>query len=540
MISMTRKELPTNVEELQKLLLQAEQRLAVAEQQSAELSVTVEEQLRKIEKQEQAILDLLAALRGKQRERIDPNQLLLFDLGELEDLLEEQAATADEPPASKRKRRRNGRRVLPDNLPTEEILHELPEDQRRCPFDGTAMQFVRWEVSKQLDYQPSVLKCLIHKRAVYACRTKHDSAKLITAEKPPQPIEKGLAAPGLLAALALGKFGDHLPGYRLEDILFRHGVEIRRSTIYDWLSATADVVAPLVDLMRRRVLQSKVIHTDDTKVKLIDTTLRGTRLARYWAYVGDPDHPYIVYDFTPTRERIGPERFLKGFAGYLQADAYGGYDGIYLKSQGAILEVACWSHCRRYWWKAREQDPPRAHHVLAVIARLNTIEMAAKDRTSTERQQLRAQHAQPLLDELKNWMDEQEPSLLPKSLIAQAATYTRNQWDALCRYIEDGDLSIDNNLSERTVKPIAIGRRNWLFVGSEQAGQRSARLMSLVASCKENRVEPFAYLRDVLTRLPQGADLESLLPDPWLAAHPEHRWTIADIRAEEREAKGYL
>ncbi len=520
-------DLPNTLEGLRAALLQARHEMAA-------LSATVDQQRGTISKQEKTIVELLAALRGKRRERVDPDQLLLFDVGELESLVEEQARE----PAPQRKRRPHGRRLLPDNLPREEVLHELPEAQRLCPHDGQPMQPIRYEISQQLDYEPAKLKVIVHKRAVYACPTKHDAATLLIAPKPPQPIDKGLPGPGLLAALVLGKFGDHLPGYRLEDILFRHGVQIRRSTIYDWLSAAADLVEPVIALLRRQILQSKVLHTDDTQVKLIDSSLRGTRLARYWAYVGDRGHPYIVYDFTESRQREGPERFLEGYQGYLQADAYGGYDGIYLKSRGAIVEVACWAHCRRYWWKAREQDPPRAHHVLAVIGRLYDVERAAQDLSPEARRAFRAEHAAPLLAELQTWLDAQQ--LLPKSLIGQAASYTRNQWEALNRYLEDGDLSIDNNISERTVKPVAIGRKNWLFVGSQQAGERSARLMSLIASCKHNRVEPWAYLRDLFSQLPSGLMPDVFLPDRWLADHPQHRWTIADHRQEERTAKGQL
>jgi transposase len=527
---MDMKDLPTEVLELQR-------RLRIAQQQAAELSATVAVQQQTIQKQEQTILDLLAALRGKQRERIDPDQLLLFDVGELETLVQE----AQQEASQARRRRPHGRRLLPDDLPREEVLYELPETERLCPHDGRPMQPIRYETSQQLEYEPSKLKVIVHKRAVYACPVPHDQATLLTAPKPPQPIAKGLPGPGLLAALVLGKFGDHLPGYRLEDILTRHGVELRRSTIYDWLAGAADLAAPLVALLRQRVLESKVIHTDDTQVKLIDPSLRGTRLARFWAYVGDQAHPYVVYDFTESRQRDGPEQFLTGFQGYLQADAYGGYDGIYLQSQGAIVEVACWAHCRRYWWKARTHDPPRAHHVLAVIGRLYDIERAAQQATAAARLALRAEHAAPLLADFKRWLDEQ--ALLPKSLIGQAATYTRNQWAALNRYLEDGDLSIDNNVSERCVKPVAIGRKNWLFVGSPQAGSRAAALMSLVASCKNNQVEPWAYLRSLFTQLPSfshDADLAPLLPDRWLQAHPHHRWTIADRRQEERAAKGRL
>lgn len=519
---------PTTVEGLRAALLQARQEVT-------ELSSTVLEQRHKLDRHEQTIAELLKALRGKQRERIDPDQLLLFELGELEQLIEEQVADA---PPPRRRRRRNGRGVIPDNLPQEEVLHELPEEQRRCPHDGQPMQAIRYETSKQLEFEPAKLKVIVHKRAVYACRTKHDDAKLLTAPKPPQPIQKGLAGPGLLAAMAVGKFGDHLPGYRLEDILSRSGVAIRRSTIYDWLAAAADLVQPLVALLQERVLQSQVIHTDDTQVKLIDKSLRSTRNARFWAYIGDRSHPYVVYDFTETRQRAGPREFLQGYQGYLQADAYGGYDGIYLESSGTIVEVACWAHCRRYWWKARAQDPSRAHHVLAAIEKLYEVERATQDQSAAVRQQMRREHASVVLADLGRWLDEQE--LLPKSLIGQAATYTRNQWLALNRYVEDGALSIDNNLAERYMKPVAIGRKNWLFVGSPQAGVRASQLLSLINSCKENRVDPWAYLRAIFTELPLGTDLESLLPDRWLTDHPESRWTIADRRAEERTTKSDL
>jgi transposase len=538
------KELPRDIQQLHVLLLQAQEALLQTQgelhqtqHEVTELSATITSQRQTIEKQEQTIADLLSALRGKKRERIDPDQLLMFDLCDFEQLAEEQAEPEAESVAVPRRRKGHGRRRLPPDLPREEIVHELPEHERLCPVEGRPMELIGYETSEQLEYTPARLKVLIHKRAKYACPTKHDEAQVLTAAKPPQPIDKGLPGPGLLAAMVTGKFGDHLPGYRLEDILARQGVLIRRSTIYGWLAAAADLCLPLVVLLTQRVLASKVVHTDDTSVKLIDHDLRGTRTARFWAYVGDAANPYTVYDFTATRQRDGPQAFLQNYRGYLQADAYGGYDGIYLGSQGGIVEVACWAHCRRYWWKAREHDPPRSAHVLAVIGRLYQVERAATV-DAEERRRLRAEHAAPLIEQLGRWLDEQ--TLLPQSLIGKAQTYTRNQWTALRRYLEDGDLSIDNNVSERTVKPVAIGRKNWLFVGSPLAGRRAAALLSLVASCKANRVEPWAYLRDVLEQLPRGADLAELLPDRWLARHPEHRWQIADLRAQERAAKGGL
>jgi transposase len=530
------KALPMDVKQLQALLLQARREADLAKQQVAELSSTICEQQTKLAAKEQQILELLKALRGKQRERIDPDQLLLFEIGELEQLIEEQID--DDARPKSRPRRKHGRRLIPDDLPQQVIEYELPEGERRCPLDGQRMARIRWEESKQLDYVPAQMKVIVHRRAVYACSEKHDEATLFTASKPPQPIDKGLAAAGLLAQVVISKFGDHLPGYRQEDIFSRHGVDIRRSTIYDWLAQVADLCQPLYLLMVDRVLQSKVIHTDDTKVKLIDKALHGTRTARFWAYLGDQGNRYAVYDFTEDRSRDGPAKFLSGFHGYLQADAYSGYDGIYLEPESQITEVACWAHCRRYWHKAKEHSPEPAHHVLAYISRLYEVERATRDCDATTRQAARAEHAAPLLAEMGAWLDQQ--SFLPKSTIGQAATYTRNQWEALNRYLEDGDLSMDNNWAERAMRPIAIGRKNWLFVGSPRAGHRAAILASLIASCKENQVEPWAYLRDVLTQIasqPIGNQLEELLPDHWLAQNPLHRWNIAIRRRHERILK---
>jgi len=264
-----------------------------------------------------------------------------------------------------------------------------------------------------------------------------------------------------------------------------------------------------------------------------------TITARFWTYIGDRDHPYTVYDFTESRKRDGPAKFLHGFRGYLQADAYGGYDGIYTGSHGTIHEVACSAHARRYWFKAKETDPVRSHHALGVFARLYQIERSCATMSDDERRSFRQQHALPIWLEFREWIDAQ-PQWLPKSPIGQAAMYTLNQWDALLRYCDDGELTIDNNVSEQTVKMQAIGRKNWLFVGSHEGGCRAAILFSLVASCKANRVEPWAYLNDLFTHLPtipadQPELLDAFLPDRWLATHPQHAWTIDELRRRERE-----
>jgi transposase len=460
----------------------------------AQLEQTVQSQQRKIDQQQHEIARLLRRLYGPRQERIDPDQLTLFSGEELTALAEELALpapeqTAEESPgtaSSQQRRRGHGRRALPEHLPREQRRYELPEPERVCPCCGDVRREIGQETSEQLEYVPASFQVIEHVRVKYACRRCEEQVAL--APKPPQPIDKGLPGPGLVAQTVLSKYGDHAPLYRQEDIFSRHGVTIRRSTLCDWIAAAADLAQPLYERMCRRVRESKVIHTDDTSVPLLDPLLGHARPARFWAYIGDAAHPYSVYEFTESRKRDGPARWLEGFSGYLQADAYGGYDGIYKDPRRSIVEVACWAHTRRYWWEAKTTDARRAHQALAFIARLYQLEHAAQERSSRERCALRKEHALPILAEFAAWLEGEQPQVLPKSPIGEALRYTQNQWEALGRYTEDGDLSIDNNVSERTVKIPALGRKNWLFVASPAGGRRAAVLLSLVASAKANHV----------------------------------------------------
>lgn len=503
---------------------------------------TVESQQRTIKQQQHQLAQLLRKLYGPQQERIDPDQLTLFDARELEELaaeLQDAPSEGDDQAttSTRRRRRGHGRRRLPEHLRREQVVYELSAAERSCPCCGETRQEIGRATSEQLEYIPSSLKVLEHIRVKYACRRCEEQVAI--AAKAPQPIEKGLPGPGLLAHTVLSKYGDHLPLYRQEDIAARYGVIIRRSTLCDWIAAAADLAAPLYERMCELVRASRIIHTDDTPVKLLDPLIGQARTARFWAYIGDVRQPYTVYDFTDSRKRDGPAKFLKGFSGYLQADAYGGYDGLYRDSRQNIFEVACWTHTRRYWWEARTTDSRRAHEALAYVARLYQIEDVVRDAAADEVRAARQTHALPILDDFHTWLQQQQPHVLPKSPIGQALTYTLNQWDALLRYCEDGELSIDNNVSERTVKIPAIGRKNWLFVASQAGGRRAAILFSLVATCKANAVEPWAYLRNLFTRLPSlpSQHLDDLLPNAWLAVHPEHRWHIDDLRRQERERK---
>jgi hypothetical protein len=347
----------------------------------------------------------------------------------------------------------------------------------------------------------------------------------------------------------------HLPLHRQEHILARHGIQIARSTTCDWMAQCAKLLRPLYVRMTEKVLQSKVIHTDDTPVNVQDRNLDRTRTGRFWVYLGDAVHPYTVFSYTPSRSRDGPQAFLKGWSGYLQADAFGGYDGIYAgEAGGCVTEVACWAHARRKFYEARTSDPATSTHALAYIRLLYDVEDEAKERfeqqdvdaEAAERDQggsrageptlqrslsairlaLRREKSVPRLQQFNTWLESQQASrggpVLPKSPMGQAILYAMNQWDALCVYTTDGDLAIDNNVAENALRRVAVGRKNWLFCGSDHGGTTAAVLFSLIATCRRHRVDPFAYLRDVLTRIASAPihQLDPFLPDSWTRRKP--------------------
>jgi hypothetical protein len=301
------------------------------------------------------------------------------------------------------------------------------------------------------------------------------------------------------------------------------------------VSAAAKLLEPLYELQRRLVVQSAVMWTDDTPVKVLVGGEAGSRQGRFWTYVGDDAHPYSVYDFTMSRRRDGPQQFLQTFRGYLHADAYAGYDAIFLGSKNKIIEVACWAHARRKFFDARNNYPREAHQVLQWIGQLYDIEDRARELSAEARRELRHVEAEPVLDKLETYLAQLTSTLLPKSALAKAVNYARNQWDALRCYTADGRLTIDNNISERTLRHQAIGRKNWLFLGSENAGPRAAVLYSILAGAKRHRIEPWAYIREILMRLhADDARLEELLPDRWAARHPE---AVLTHRLEESRTK---
>lgn len=495
--------------------------LATCQAVIRQLHEALAQSLRKIDKLEHHLAHLLKWRFGPRADRLDPKQLLLFAT--------EVLAEAEAPPAAPAPRARvpsngngHGRRPFPENLPRQQVVHDLSEAEKACPGCGAVRVRIGQETSEQLEFIPAQLYVIEHIRPTYAC--KQCEGNVETASKPLQPIEKGLAGPGLLAAVITAKYGDHLPLYRQESILGRSGYEVPRSTTCGWMAGCAGLVRLLYARMKELVLQSEVIHTDDTPVPVLEPGRGRTREGRVWTYAGDDAHPYTVFDYTPTRSRDGPTRFFGGYAGYIQADAYGGYDHLFKpRGEGVAVptEVGCWAHARRKFVEAERSDALRSHTMVAMIRGLYAVEAEGKGLDRASRRALRQEKSVPILGEIRAWLETEQGKVLPKSPMGEAMGYCLGNWPALLEYVNDGILAIDNNAAENALRPIVLGRKNWLFAGSDNGGRTGAVLASLVASCKRHGVDPFAYLKDVLTRIAATpvSQLDQFLPDRWKAAH---------------------
>jgi transposase len=476
-------------------------------------------------KYQDLLRELLEAQRNRKSERLSKEQLALFEAA-WQARHQEDASAADEDdedsdidpttgstPGPTPSKTRGGRQALARHLRRERIVHDLPASEKHCSDCGKDLRLITEETSERYEYIPASLKVIQDVCLKYAC-----DCTVKTATKPPQPIEKSTAGASLLAQVIVAKWADHQPLHRQEKIWERHGVEISRKTMGGWLGQCAHLLEPLYQAMKKELFGSKVIGTDDTSVKVLDRKLPFARIGRIWPYVGDAHHPVILYDYTPTRSRAGPAKFLEGYQGYLQADAYSVYDAFFRAARG-MTEVGCMMHARRYFIKALETDEAHMGPALHLIARLYAVEDRAKRLalSAEQRRALRQHVSARLMGRLHHYLVELKPEVLPKSPSGAAVRYTLNQWEALTRFLEDGDLEIDNGATERANRDIALGRNNWTFFGSDTGGKTAAVLRSFVASCKRCRVEPFTWFRDVLSRIPSHpiTQLSELLPQNW-------------------------
>jgi transposase len=470
--------------------------------EALDVIATLHEQLEQSQREVQLLRHRVDALCrrlfGKKSEKVDPNQLqLAFEiLGEMDSSsgsLETDSGESIPKVKVRSHRRSQGRRPLPKELRREREVVDVDEADKSCSC-GRRKDKIGEVVTEKLEYVPSSIFVRETVRPKYACGRCHDGVSVASA--PAQAVEKSIAGEGLLAHVVVSKYADHTPLHRLEGIFARHGVEIPRTTMSDWVGAVADALSPIVERMKREVREVDYLQTDDTPIKVLAYRASGYK-GRLWAYL-DPLNRQVVFDATRTHEGKGPEEFLSNFEGYLQADAYAGYDNLYKTKR--IVEVGCWAHGRRRFVEALPTDA-RAAPVIALVRELYRIERVLSEVSAAERKRQREERSKPTLERIDELREELQKTVLPKSPLGEALRYIDNQWIALNRFVEDGRLRIDNNGAEYQLRAVAVGRKNWLFAGSFEGARRAATLYSLVQSCRLVSIDPFLYFRDVLVRV---------------------------------------
>jgi transposase len=464
---------------------------------------------------------LIAKLRrmqfGRRSEKLQGQiEQLELQLDELAAARAEQPAASPTPGATApaAPARKPARRPLPGHLPRQKRTI-LPKETA-CPDCGGALKPLGEDVSEILEYVPAHFQVIQQVRPKLAC-THCD--KIVQAAAPSRPIARGLAGPGLLAHFLVSKYCDHLPLYRQEEIYARVGVELERTTLADWVGGASQLLAPLVEALRRHVMSATKLHADDTPVPVLAPGLGKTKTGRLWTYVrddrpaGDATPPAVWFAYSPDRKGAHPQVHLRHFAGTLQADAYAGFDPVY--ETGRIREAACWAHVRRKFYDLQvAHKSPIAQEALERIAALYVIEREIRGRPPDERRAIRQTRARPLLESLHAWLQSCLTKLSQKSDTTAAVKYALGRWEALTRYAENGGLEIDNNAAERALRAVALGRKNYLFAGSDKGGERAAALYTLIGTAKLNELDPERYLREVLTRLPDHpiSRIAELLP----------------------------
>jgi len=461
---------------------------------------------------------------GTSSESLDgTTQAVLFNAIVADTALEDRAAQDEvtPPPAAPRAKRQAVRQALPASLPRIDRHHEIEATHCEC---GQALERIGQELSEQLDCVPAQFFVLRHIRGKYACAC---CQTIQAAPMPAQMIDKGIPAPGLLAQVVVAKHDDHLPLYRQSEIYARSGVHIPRSSMAQWSGICGVRLTPLADALKDFILGHDVVHADETPIKLLAPGKGKTSRAYVWVYrtTNFVAQRAVYYDFSTGRGGENARRVLQGFGGTLVSDDFSGYHA--LQAQG-VTAALCMAHARRKLFEAHQfNGSPIAGHAVALIAKLYEVEREVRELVPEARWRLRQQHAKPVAEALHAWMSEQRQKLAKADVTAKAIDYALSNWRGLTRYLDDGHVPIDNNAAENAVRPLAVGRKNWLFVGSQQAGERAAVVLSLIESAKLNGHDPWAYLKDVFERLPtlKQRDLEQLLPHNW---RPPGNATTAD------------
>lgn len=507
-------QLETQLSEQNAVLKNKEKVISDKEQIIVEREQTIETKSDKITTLEEYIRAMNIARFGSSSEKTADLQLGLFDEAELLNDLEDESEDTTIVPAHTRKKKRIS---IPEHLPSVDVIHDLPEHEKVCPHDGTPLRHFGDECSKQLDYQPAKLSVINHVRLKYQCPCCNKY--MVTAKKPVQPIEKSIASPNLLAQIATQKYCDALPLYRQGQIFKRLGVELDSTSLANWMIKCGQLIQPLINLFYDTLRERDLLFMDETVLQVLKEKERTPQQqSRMWVMADNHTEGRIVlFHYSATRKADVALTMLGDFNGALMTDGYGVYDNV--AKQNDLAHLGCWAHARRYFKEASDVQPKgktgKPEQALAYIQKLFKIERELKGATTQEKYQHRQAEAIPILNSFKKWCDKSLLYPVKSEKLKKALIYLSNQWPKLIRYTENGAWPIDNNLAENTIRPLVVGRKNWLFAATVDGANASANLYSLVETARANEIEPSYYLKMIFTLLPQATcveNIEALLP----------------------------
>ncbi len=511
--------LPDDINQLKQLVLSSRAALESKNKVVTEHSKALDDKQTEILRLNEIIKLFQGRVFGKSSEK-SPDQAELFDEAEAElvnadDLTVcavEEMEPAQTQPAIKAPVK-SGRKPLPKELERIVVEYDISDHEKTCDC-GCQKTYIGDDVSEQLDIIPAIIQVIQHRRKKYAC--KACEGKIQVAALPPQPIPKSNASPGLLAHIAVAKYQDGLPLFRMETIFSRLGIHLPRNTQANWMIKCTELLQPLYNLLNDHLLASGYIHMDETPVQVLKEPDKSPESKSYmWVRkTGDPNTPVVLFDYASSRRANVAQSLLPDFQGYLQTDDYAGYNKV-AKTEG-ITQLGCFAHARRKFIDAQKVAPSKkgkvskADMAVQMIAKLYGIEKTIKEKSIEERHDIRQQKSRPQLEKMKIWLDKALLNTLPKGKTGEALAYTHKNWVKLTEYIKDGRLNIDNNTVENAIRPFAIGRKNWMFSDSQKGAKASAMLYTVIETAKINNIEPYQYLRSVFTRLPQAESVEAV------------------------------